>query len=174
MITRSMDWLQQHDHLIFRWINRKISNKTVDSMLALVTHMGGAIFTIVLTLSIAFFAPEPWNTMGWQSFIALSLSFLITALIKRKMRRIRPYLALEKVRFEKKTMKDHSFPSGHSTAIFSIITPFLFITPWLSLLLILLALTVSLSRIYLGFHYPSDCLAGCFVGTTSALLIVLS
>ena len=39
--------------------------------------------------------------MGWQSFIALSLSFLITALIKRKMRRIRPYLALEKVRFEK-------------------------------------------------------------------------
>ncbi|MGV2686250.1 phosphatase PAP2 family protein, partial [Clostridium perfringens] len=75
---------------------------------------------------------------------------------------------------EKKPMKDHSFPSGHSTAIFSIITPCLFITPWLSLLLILLALTVSLSRIYLGFHYPSDCLAGCFVGTTSALLIVLS
>ncbi|GIP07801.1 phosphatidylglycerophosphatase B [Paenibacillus lautus] len=174
MITRSMDWLQQHDHLIFRWLNRKISNKMVDSMLSLVTHMGGAIFTIVLTLSIAFFAPEPWYTMGWQSFIALSLSFLITALIKKKLRRIRPYQALEKVRFEKKPMKDHSFPSGHSTAIFSIVTPFLFVTPWLSLLLILLALTVSLSRIYLGFHYPSDCLAGCFVGTASALLIVLS
>ncbi|MGG3280910.1 phosphatase PAP2 family protein [Paenibacillus solani] len=174
MITRSVEWLQQHDHLIFRWLNRKIRNKTVDSMLSLVTHMGGALFTIVLTLSIAFFAPEPWRTMGWQSFIALSLSFLVTALIKKKMRRIRPYLALEKVRFEKKPMKDHSFPSGHSTAIFSIVTPFLFITPWLSLLLLLLALTVSLSRIYLGFHYPSDCLAGCFVGTTSALLIVLS
>ncbi|GAB6928091.1 phosphatase PAP2 family protein [Paenibacillus sp. JCM 10914] len=174
MLTRSMDWLQQHDRLLFRWCNRKISNKTVDFLLSLVTHMGGATFTIVLTLSIALFAPEPWNVMGWQSFAALVLSFIITALIKRKMRRIRPYLALEQVRFEKKPMKDHSFPSGHSTAIFSIITPFLFIMPWLSVLLIFIALTVAFSRISLGFHYPSDCLAGCLIGTTSGLIIALS
>lgn len=173
MMARSLDWIQQYDRRIFRWFNRKLRNKTADLLFRGLTHLGGAIFTIVITLSVAVLSSEPWSFMGWQSFAALSISFLITAVLKRRLQRIRPYLALEEVHVGKNPLKDPSFPSGHSTAIFSIITPFLFVSLWLSLLLILIACTVSLSRIYLGFHYPSDCLAGCIVGLTTGMLIVL-
>ncbi|WP_051236585.1 phosphatase PAP2 family protein [Paenibacillus pinihumi] len=72
-----------------------------------------------------------------------------------------------------KPLKDHSFPSGHTTAIFSIIIPFVFISGLLALLLVPLALLVALTRVYQGLHYPSDCIAGCLLGTFGGLLAVV-
>ncbi|WP_028612016.1 phosphatase PAP2 family protein [Paenibacillus harenae] len=172
MLKRFLERFQHHDNRIFYWFNRRISHSRLDRFLALFTHMGGAVFTIMLTLSVALFASEPWSGAGWQSFAALSVSFLITTLIKKKLQRIRPCLVLDEAKAVISPLWDPSFPSGHSTAVFSVITPFLFVSPWLTLLLVPLAATVGLSRIYLGMHYPSDCLAGCFVGTTTALFIV--
>jgi undecaprenyl-diphosphatase len=61
-------------------------------------------------------------------------------------------------------LKDHSFPSGHTTAVFSVIVPFLLQTPSLAAVLIPLGLSVGISRIYLGLHYPSDVIAGGILG----------
>ncbi|OZB99115.1 phosphatase PAP2 family protein [Paenibacillus sp. XY044] len=160
------------DRRVFHWINRIQNPSLLNAALRTLTHLGGALFTITLTLSVALFAPEPWRTTSLQSLAALALSFLITTLIKRKVRRIRPYLALEGVRVGKNPLKDPSFPSGHSTAIFSIITPFLFMGSWVAVSLILIALIVSISRIYLGLHYPSDCLVGSFVGSMTGVLTI--
>lgn len=172
MINRYYERMHHYDCRIFRWFNRTNHHTFLDAFLGMLTHMGGALFTIALTLSLAFFAPDPWRGISWESFAALSISFLITTFIKKKVQRIRPYLALQKVRVGKNPLKDHSFPSGHSTAIFSIITPFLFTGSWFSLLLVTLALVVCISRIYLGLHYPSDCLFGIIVGSTTGVITV--
>lgn len=172
-MIRYLQKLHAHEKRMFFWCNRTISHTVLDRIFGLLTHMGGATFTIVCTLSIALFAPGLWSAVGWESFAALSVSHLIAAIIKKKFQRIRPYLALPDAKVGRNPLKDHSFPSGHTTAIFSVITPFLFVSGRLSFLLILLALIVGFSRIYLGLHYPSDCIAGSLIGTGSALLTVV-
>ncbi|WDC85721.1 phosphatase PAP2 family protein [Caloramator sp. mosi_1] len=67
-------------------------------------------------------------------------------------------------------LKDYSFPSGHTTAAFSIFTTLAFFFPYLSVLFISLALLVGLSRIYLGVHYPTDVAAGILIGSLFSYL----
>jgi len=100
--------------------------------------------------------------------VALAISHLPVAVIKKACRRPRPYIALPGTRTGVKPLKDYSFPSGHSTAIASVVLPFVGAFPMLGAALLPLALLVALSRIYLGLHYPSDCLAGCALGTLAA------
>jgi len=172
-MNRYLQRLYVHDQRMFLWCNRTICHTMLDRIFGLLTHIGGATFTIFCTLSVALFAPGLWSAAGWKSFAALSISHLIAAVAKKRFQRIRPYLVLPHVRVGGNPLKDPSFPSGHTTAIFSVITPFLFISGWLSTLFILLALIVGFSRIYLGLHYPSDCIAGCMIGTFSALCVVV-
>lgn len=167
-----LKWLH-HEKRFFIWFNQTISHFVLDRFFGLLTHIGGATFTIIASLSVALFAPGIWRIVGWQSFIALSVSFVITTVIKRKIQRIRPYLVLPEAKVGRNPLQDYSFPSGHTTAIFSVITPFLFVSGWFSLFLILLAIIVGLSRIYLGLHYPSDCIAGSMIGTITALFTVM-
>lgn len=171
MMSRSLQWILFQERRLFFWCNHTIRHSILDRTFAIITHLGGASFTIICTLAIALFAPDLWSMVGWQSFAALLISHLIAIIIKKKVQRIRPYLILPNTKVVRNPLKDHSFPSGHTTAIFSIITPFLLVSKWLAFVLIPLALIVGLSRIYLGLHYPSDCIAGCLLGTVSALII---
>jgi undecaprenyl-diphosphatase len=172
LLSRVVHWLQQHERRLFVWVNHRIQHTALDFILSRITHLGGATFTVLLTLSIALFADEPWSQVGWQSLIALGVSHIPVAIIKRMYPRLRPYLVLPDTHVGKNPLTDHSFPSGHTTAIFSIVLPFMVQMPLLSFWLLPIALTVSMSRIYLGLHYPSDCVAGSLIGTGTALASV--
>lgn len=137
----------------------------MDAILPRITHMGGATFTIAATLLVALFGTGVWSAAGWQSAAALAVSHIPVAIVKRKYPRRRPYLVLPETNIFKNPLTDHSFPSGHSTAVFSVVVPFVAAAPLLGFVLLPLATLVSLSRIYLGLHYPSDCAAGIAIGT---------
>ncbi|MNU82214.1 Undecaprenyl-diphosphatase BcrC [compost metagenome] len=168
-----LQWLQDQEHKVFYWCNHKISHPFLDRTSPVLTHMGGAVFTITTTLSISVFAPYPWKAAGCQSLAALAVSHLFAVMIKKLTGRARPYLALPQAKLIQKPLKDHSFPSGHTTAAFGVIVPFLFVSPFLAYILLPLAVGVGLSRIYRGVHYPSDCLVGAIIGTICGLLAVL-
>jgi undecaprenyl-diphosphatase len=62
-----------------------------------------------------------------------------------------------------------SFPSGHSASAFAFATAATRELPAAGPLLFPLAATVAYSRVYLGFHYPSDVLMGGAIGTAAGM-----
>nr|WP_261306284.1 phosphatase PAP2 family protein [Paenibacillus andongensis] len=168
-----MKWLRKADHSMFVWCNQKVNHIVLDWLFGLITHMGGATFTILCAVLVIWYAPDDWGAVGLQSLAALALSHVIAVIIKKKMRRIRPFHVMQQARVGKFPLKDYSFPSGHTTAIFAFVTPFLFLsTQGVALLLIIFAGLVAFSRVYWGYHYPTDCVAGGTIGMGTALLVV--
>ena len=169
-----IQWIRRMDQTLFFWCNRQLSSRVLDRWFGWITHLGGASFTITCALFLTWFTKGELSRVGLQSLIALAASHIIAVLIKRKVRRDRPFRKLEQVKVGKFPLKDYSFPSGHTTAIFALVTPFMLVssTPVI-LALIGLGLLVAVSRIYWGYHYPIDCAAGGMIGFFTAVLVVM-
>ncbi|MDU0203871.1 MULTISPECIES: phosphatase PAP2 family protein [Paenibacillus] len=171
-MSRVVNWLQHHETRMFHFVNQRIQHFFLDHFFSRITHLGGATATIVISLCCALFGQGALQTAGIQALIALTISHIPVAIIKKKYPRLRPYLVHPQTITYKNPLTDHSFPSGHTTAIFSIIIPFIAAMPILGIILLPLAFIVGLSRIYLGLHYPSDCFVGSLIGTAAALTTV--
>lgn len=169
---RYVQTLQQIEVKLFKKINGTYSRKHVNRFFRCVTHLGGAISSILTVLLLLILSNGSIQTIAWASAISLTGSHVIVQLIKRYFPRKRPYMALDEAFVIEKPLKDPSFPSGHSTAIFSVLIPFILFIPFslYSILLLLLGLTVGLSRIVLGLHYPSDVLVGVLLGSSAGYL----
>ena len=64
-----------------------------------------------------------------------------------------------------------SFPSGHSAAVGAFFGAFSMLAPHLRPLFLLGALTIGVSRVILGAHYPSDVAAGLLLGLWTAIAV---
>ncbi|ETT47221.1 phosphatase PAP2 family protein [Paenibacillus sp. FSL R7-0204] len=150
---------------VFQWINGRMHNPFLNFWLFYLTHLGGATSAIGINLLVWAVCPQPWRTTGLQALAALAISHVPVAIAKKLYPRLRPYLALPDTNTFRNPLKDHSFPSGHTTAIFASTVPYMIAYPVLTAVLLPLACTVGFSRIYLGLHYPSDVLAGAVIGS---------
>lgn len=167
-MKRFVSWLQQQENRMFLWINKRMRRTYLDRFFNMITHLGGATFTVTAALCLSLFGHDSWRLAGMQSCIALAVSHVPVALFKKNYPRLRPYLVLKDTNTYKNPLTDHSFPSGHTTAIFSITIPLFYANAWLGTVLLPVASLVGISRMYLGLHYPSDCLVGCIIGTAAA------
>jgi undecaprenyl-diphosphatase len=158
------------DRRIFRGINRHFQNRLLNAFFRSVTHAGGARFTISAVLLLILLSEGELRQTAISSAIALALSHLPVHLIKKWYPRKRPYIILENTFFPANPLEDHSFPSGHTTAIFSLVLPFILFMPALAVVLLPLAAIVALSRVYLGLHYPTDIFVGSLLGTAAGIL----
>lgn len=105
-----------------------------------------------------------------------ALNFGATQGLKYMTSRQRPFRSLNNIQLSETTSVGgtYSFPSGHSSASFTIAT---LLTlrypgePWIVAGSYLYATVTSLGRLYWGVHYPSDVLCGMLIGAGSAALI---
>ncbi|WP_064090994.1 phosphatase PAP2 family protein [Rossellomorea aquimaris] len=165
MITR----FQKVDHLLFYKING--SKQLYRSFFGFVTHLGGARFTIgIMLLLLLLSIQQPLlNQTSLVAGFSLIFSHVVMSIIKKMVKRIRPYLTLPNAMVHGYAFKDHSFPSGHSTAIFSITTPFMIQYPSSILILLPISWVVAYSRVVLGVHYPSDVVAGALLAIITTI-----
>lgn len=155
---------------LFQEVNRHFDKKLLNFFFRSITHLGGATFTIGTALILILLSTHQTKLTALASALALSASHLPVHFVKKLYPRKRPYMILERTKFPSNPLEDHSFPSGHTTAIFSLIIPFVLLLPKLALVLIPLGLCVGISRIYLGLHYPSDVMAGGILGSAVGFL----
>lgn len=159
------------DKKILYFINTNIKCRFLDKIMPLITELGGAIFTTGFVLMLISFGKSKLRLIGLEALIGLSASQLIVQILKKSLSRERPYNILNNINTFNIKLKDYSFPSGHTTASFSIAVSLSINLPYLSVILIATAFTVGISRIYLGVHYPSDVLVGIFLGSITPIAI---
>jgi undecaprenyl-diphosphatase len=70
----------------------------------------------------------------------------------------------------------HAFPSGHSAHAFGAVVVGWWISPWLGLVLLPVAVAVAVSRMFFGLHYPTDVIVGGVLGCliTSGVIALAS
>ena len=135
-----------------------------------ITHLGGAIFLITLSLIIKN------KKIGILIWLNLGISVLLNQALKFIIQRPRP------TEFRIINESGYSFPSGHSmvsAAFYGFLIYLIYknvknkYLKWsLITLLNLVILTIGISRIYLGVHYTSDVIAG-FLISVSYLIIFI-
>jgi len=136
-------------------------NDSLDNYFKLLTRLGNTL-TVVLIMSGFLVIMKKHDRINL--FLILVSSTILNRVIKAIIKRPRP----EHLRII--TEKGFSYPSGHATAAIALYGFLLYLVygrvqnkylkVFLMIVLIYIILTIGLSRIYLGVHYPSDILGG--------------
>lgn len=132
----------------------------LDHVMRGVTHLGDAAATIGITLLLLLSGSDRLREAGWTAAVALAGSHLLVQLVKRRVARARPCMP-SGIHALIQPPDRFSFPSGHAAASLSVATALAPLLPMPAAMLLMgLAMTVGVSRCYLGVHYPGDVLAG--------------
>ncbi|MTT33211.1 phosphatase PAP2 family protein [Terrilactibacillus sp. BCM23-1] len=169
-MTKTFTALHKLERRIFMRINRHFERKLINWYFRSITHLGGTTATISAVLILLLFTKESLHKASIASAFSLAINQIPVQFLKKIYPRKRPYLSIAGTLYPANPLKDHSFPSGHTTAVFSVITPLILFYPILSIILVPIGLSVGLSRIYLGLHYPSDVLVGIGFGVLTSLI----
>ncbi|MFA5523458.1 MAG: phosphatase PAP2 family protein [Tissierellales bacterium] len=159
------------DKRIFYMCNTRLSCKVLDLIMPRITEIGGVIFSGLIPLLLIVINSGRSRMLGVEMLAALSFSQVFVQILKRSLTRERPYNILENIKTFDIALKDYSFPSGHTTASFSMATILSYYLPQLMIVFFILAFSVGISRIYLAVHYPTDVIVGIILGTTSSLVV---
>ncbi|HPD65780.1 MAG TPA: phosphatase PAP2 family protein [Bacteroidia bacterium] len=178
-ITNMQDIIFQLDHRIFFLINRIWTNSFFDTFLPLFRDK---FFWLPLYVFIFSFLIVNYRKQGWLIILFLIITVTLSDqfsshLIKPLVHRLRPCkdpFFTEYVRTIVGCKPGFSFPSSHAANHFSVaffLGLFFFRQArWVLPAGLVWAAIISYSQIYIGVHYPSDIIAGCFLGIFCALL----
>ncbi len=161
------------------FINNKLANPTFDIIMPHLTDLGGFVtLLVILVISILilkYFKKERYLKIAKLCLYALILSGIIAALLKLAIHQPRPYVVLDNIRQLVTPTEPNSFPSGHTSSSFSVVSVLSYSFRQHKLLvfvLIAFSILIAFSRIYCGMHYPLDVIVGAFIGIASATVVL--
>lgn len=154
--------IYEFDQFVYSFIKVHIKNPTTN-ILKMLTNLGGASFVISFTIIlIGIIKNKKYTICMVANLVGVTV---LNQILKFMVQRPRPE---ESYQLIKET--GFSFPSGHSMAsmaFYGLLMYFVYKKiehrklKWLiCIVLMIVILTIGMSRIYLGVHYASDVLAG--------------
>jgi len=143
-----------------------------------VTLLGDGLFTVGFCVVLLFIKKR---YLSFMVFLSFATSGILTQVIKDFVIEARPALFLEKTQYpyfiNQVTLHNfHSFPSGHSTSAFALVSIIAFAVKDKKYAIPLLALAtlIAYSRIYLGQHFLIDVTVGSFIGVLFSVICWMS
>jgi undecaprenyl-diphosphatase len=100
-----------------------------------------------------------------------AVAVLIAGIVAHLVGRPRPFVADQAVQLFTPHAADPGFPSDHATAAFAIATALFLRDRRLGIVALIAAAAVSVGRVAIGVHYPTDVLAGAVLGAACALAL---
>lgn len=165
-----MDWSLLHalNDFLFR-------HDAIEDPVLFYANAAEALFAV--TLAVVFVGARGPRYAGWRraafaAMLSAALALAVGQAIADLVDRVRPFVAEpHQVHLFAAHAADASFPSDHATASFAIAIAILLRKRRLGIFALVAAAVLSVGRVALGYHYPSDVLTGAALGAVAALAL---
>ena len=166
--------IMKGDIIGYKMVSTFLISSFVTPIAKFITNFGGAIFLIVLTITLFILIKN--KKIGLSIFSNLVIITILNQLLKRILQRPRPteYRIIEET--------GYSFPSGHSMVSMAFYGYLIYLIykyinnkhlkRTLIIILSVLICIIGVSRIYLGVHYTSDVLGGFLISFAYLIIYI--
>ena len=170
----AITWVCLADKLLIHKTLTFFQTNFLDVFFQVLTYMGDGVFIVLISIVFLFINVR----IALLQLISYASSGIISLLLKYSFfaESHRPYYFLKDDPTFHKIANftyhiSNSFPSGHTTSIFALMTIFALVyqqSKLVSVAFFLYAILVAFSRIYLSQHFLIDVVAGSFIGLACA------
>jgi membrane-associated phospholipid phosphatase len=157
---KALRWLRTHGH----------TPGLEGAAVALGKAGNNALVWVILGATLALIDNDRWESWlicALLGPLAIGLNYALKLVVKR------PRPVLEGLPPLGGAPSSLSFPSAHATSSFAVATAMVRVDPAMAGAFVV-AILLAVGRPYLGMHYPSDVLAGAFLGVLLGLAVPLS
>ncbi|WWO97219.1 MAG: phosphatase PAP2 family protein [Candidatus Dasytiphilus stammeri] len=124
----------------------------------------------VIWMVLWYWGDDIQRTLVFKSILAIIIALFFSFLIRRLFPHHRPFVVGKGHIFIEHS-KSSSNPSNHASIIFTLALSFLFWHRlWSAIILFIIGLIISWSRIYLSLHWPLDIIDSVLIAITGCLL----
>ena len=177
------EFLESIDHWLFFWINNRWSSPALDPIFQGLSELGAWTICLVAVALLYYQGRRALLRHLLLIIVYMTAGSLMNQTLKNLVRRARPMKEFREeiaagtvhvnVR-EADVLKRRSFPSGHSMLAFFLMVYVGQVRRSTRACALLLAAGVAIARVYVGAHFPFDCLAGAVLGAAWGLLAWLA
>lgn len=167
-----LEGLQHAELDVLWWIRDVFGCDFLDWLMPLITSLGNS-GSFLFLLTAALLCTKRYRRMGLMVGLSLLLElFIVNLTLKPLVGRLRPFQVDEGISLLIGPPGDASFPSGHTASFFGGATVLMMQDRRLGIPMLVLAVLVGFSRLYLQVHFPSDVLFGILLGIFNGFLSV--